>query len=67
MFIFIVQTLQNKWNKICMKQLVVGKHMGNNYFLRTLKFEMMLSDAEVEATEIVLVINPRSLRLIKIV
>jgi hypothetical protein len=40
MFIFIVQILQKKWNKIYMKQLADGKHMENNYFLRTLKFEM---------------------------
>jgi hypothetical protein len=40
MFIFIVQTLQNKWNEICMKQLAGGKHMENDCFPRTLKFEM---------------------------
>jgi hypothetical protein len=67
MFIFVVQTLQNKWNEICMKQLASGKHLGNNCFPRTLKFEMMLSDAEVGATEVVLAINPSSSRLIKIV
>jgi hypothetical protein len=38
---FVVETLQNKWNKICMKQLAGGKHIENNYFLRTLKFEML--------------------------
>jgi hypothetical protein len=41
MFIFVVQTLQNKWNKICMKQLASGKHMENDCFLRTLKFEKL--------------------------
>jgi hypothetical protein len=40
MLIFVVQTLQNKWNEICMKQLASGKHTGNDYFMRTLKFEM---------------------------
>jgi hypothetical protein len=25
MVIFVVQTLQNKWNEICMKQLTSGK------------------------------------------
>jgi hypothetical protein len=32
--------LQKKWNEICMKQLVGGKHMENDCFPRTLKFEM---------------------------
>jgi hypothetical protein len=40
MFIFVVQTLQKKWNEIRMKQLAGGKRMENDYFLRTLKFEM---------------------------
>jgi hypothetical protein len=40
MFIFVVQTLQKKWNKIRMKQLASGKHMENDCFPRTLKFEM---------------------------
>jgi hypothetical protein len=40
MFIFVVQPLQNKWNEIHMKQLVGGKHMENDCFPRTLKFEM---------------------------
>jgi hypothetical protein len=40
MFIFVEQTLQKKWNEICMKQLASGKHMENNCFPRTLKFEM---------------------------
>jgi hypothetical protein len=40
MFIFITQTLQNKWNEICKKQVAGGKHMENDYFPRTLKFEM---------------------------
>jgi hypothetical protein len=40
MFIFVVQTLHKKWNEIRMKQQAGGKHMGNNWFLRTLKFEM---------------------------
>jgi hypothetical protein len=30
-----------KWNEICMIQLAGGKHMENNCFLRTLKFEML--------------------------
>jgi hypothetical protein len=38
MFIFVVQTLQNKWNEIYMKQLAGGKHMENDCFPRT--FEM---------------------------
>jgi hypothetical protein len=38
---FVVQTLPKKWNKICMKQLAGGKHMENDYFPRTLKFEML--------------------------
>jgi hypothetical protein len=42
MFIFIVQTLQKKWNEICMKQLTGGKHMQNDCFPRTLKFEIEL-------------------------
>jgi hypothetical protein len=42
MFIFVVQTLQNKWNEICMKQLAGGKCMENDCFLRTLKFEMLV-------------------------
>jgi hypothetical protein len=29
-----------KWNEICMKQLAGGKHMKNDCFPRTLKFEM---------------------------
>jgi hypothetical protein len=37
---FVVQILQKKWNKICMKQLDGGKHMENDCFPRTLKFEM---------------------------
>jgi hypothetical protein len=40
MFIFVVKTLQIKWNKICMKQLARGKHMENDCFPRTLKFKM---------------------------
>ena len=36
----LIQTLRNKWNKICMKQLAGGKHMENNCFPRTLKFKM---------------------------
>jgi hypothetical protein len=32
----------NKWNEICMKQLAGGKHMVNDCFPRTLKFEMYL-------------------------
>jgi hypothetical protein len=43
MFIFVIQTLQKKWNKIRMKQLASGKHMKNDYFPRTLKFEMMFT------------------------
>jgi hypothetical protein len=40
MFIFVIQTLQNKWNEICMKQLAGGKHIENDCIPRTLKFEM---------------------------
>jgi hypothetical protein len=36
MFIFVIQTLQKKWNEICMKQLAGGKHMKNDCFPRTL-------------------------------
>jgi hypothetical protein len=43
MFIFVVQTLQKKWNEIHMKQLAGGKHMENDCFPRTLKFEMKSS------------------------
>jgi hypothetical protein len=41
MFIFVLQTLQKKWNEICMKQLASGKRMENDCFPRTLKFEML--------------------------
>jgi hypothetical protein len=44
MFIFVVQTLQNKWNEIRMKQLAGGKHMENDCFTRTLKFEMNIKN-----------------------
>ena len=47
MFIFVIQTLQKKWNKTCRKQLVGGKHMENDCFLRTLKFEMNFLDLNV--------------------
>jgi hypothetical protein len=40
MFIFVVQNLQKKWNKIRMKQLASRKHMKNDCFPRTLKFKM---------------------------
>jgi hypothetical protein len=40
MFIFVVPTLQKKWNEIRMKELVGGKCMENDCFLRILKFEM---------------------------
>jgi hypothetical protein len=40
MFIFDVQTLQKKWNELCMKQLAGGKRMENNCFPRTLKFDI---------------------------
>ena len=43
MFIFVIQTMQIKWNKICIKQLAGGKHMENNCFLKTLKFKMTFS------------------------
>jgi hypothetical protein len=43
MFIFVIQTLQKKWNEIYMKQLAGGKHMENDCFPRTLKFEMTLT------------------------
>jgi hypothetical protein len=36
MFIFVIQTLQKKWNEIYMKQLADGKHMENDCFPRTL-------------------------------
>jgi hypothetical protein len=36
----LIQTLQNKWNEIFMKQLAGRKHMENDCFPRTLKFEM---------------------------
>jgi hypothetical protein len=32
MFIFVLQTLQNKWNEICMKQLASGEMYGNQVF-----------------------------------
>jgi hypothetical protein len=41
MFIFVIQTLQKKRNEICMKELAGGKHMENDCFPRTLKFEMI--------------------------
>jgi hypothetical protein len=42
MLIFVIQTLQKKWNEICMKQLAGGKHVENNCLLRTLQFEMLV-------------------------
>ena len=36
MFIFVIQSLQKNWNEICMKQLVGGKQMENDCFLKTL-------------------------------
>jgi hypothetical protein len=42
MFIFVVSTLQKKWNEIRMKELAGGKCMKNDCFLRTLKFEMFI-------------------------
>jgi hypothetical protein len=48
MFIFVVHTLQNKWNEICMKQLAGGKHIENDCFPRTLKFEMCVGIGEME-------------------
>jgi hypothetical protein len=41
MFIFVVQILPKKWNEIRMKQLVGEKHMENDCFPMTLKFEML--------------------------
>jgi hypothetical protein len=41
MFIYVVQTLQKKWNEICIKQLADGKYIENDCFPRTLKFEML--------------------------
>jgi hypothetical protein len=41
MFIFVVPTLQKKWNEIHMKELAGGKYMENDCFLGTLKFEML--------------------------
>jgi hypothetical protein len=38
--------LQNQWNEICMKQLASGKHMENDCFSRTLKFEMYRTKIE---------------------
>jgi hypothetical protein len=40
MSIFVVQTLQKKWNEIRIKQLAGGKDMENGCFPRILKFEM---------------------------
>ena len=40
MFIFVLPTLQKKWNEIRMKEQADGKCMENNCFLKTLKFEM---------------------------
>jgi hypothetical protein len=40
MFIFVVQTLQKKWNEIRMKKLAGGKCMENDCFLSTLKFKI---------------------------
>jgi hypothetical protein len=40
MLIFVVPTLQKKWNKIRMKELAGEKCMENDCFLRILKFEM---------------------------
>jgi hypothetical protein len=48
MFIFVVQTLQNKWNEICIKQLAGRKHMENDCFPRTLKFEMYKSSLSLD-------------------
>jgi hypothetical protein len=46
MFIFVVPTLQKKWNEIRMKELAGRKCMENDSFLRTLKFEMPQSSLE---------------------
>jgi hypothetical protein len=35
-----VQALQKKSNRICMKQLIGGKHMENDCFPRTLKLTL---------------------------
>jgi hypothetical protein len=45
MFIFVVPTLQKKWNEIRMKELAGGKCMENDCFVRTLKFEMHYKDS----------------------
>jgi hypothetical protein len=45
MFILVIQTLQKKWNEICMKQLAGEKHMENDCFPRTLKLKMLLFDS----------------------
>jgi hypothetical protein len=37
---FVVPTLQKKWNEIRMKELASGKCMENDCFLRTFKFKM---------------------------
>jgi hypothetical protein len=42
-FIFVVQTLQEKWSKILMKQLARGQRTKNNCLPRPLKFEMVLA------------------------
>jgi hypothetical protein len=42
--------IEKKWNEICMKQLAGGKHMENDCFPRTLKFEMMLNAIITSAT-----------------
>jgi hypothetical protein len=42
MFIFVVPTLQKKWNEIRVKELTGKKCMENDCFLRTLKFEMCI-------------------------
>jgi hypothetical protein len=39
MFIFVIQTLQKKWNKIRMKQLAGGKYMEKDYFSRTFEVQ----------------------------
>jgi hypothetical protein len=55
MFIFAVQTLQKKWNETRMKQLAGGKHMENDCFSRTLKFEMKVS----QETKIILIFRKK--------
>lgn len=46
MFIFVIQTIPKKWNEIYMEPLANGKRVGNNSFLRILKFKMQEENGE---------------------